>query len=177
MRGFASVAAAVLLAGTVHLVPVHAQSVTAGDLVVSKAWSRATPGGAKVAAGFLTIENKGSAPDKLVSASTPLADHAEIHEMKMANGVMSMREISGGLTIPAGQSVTLAPGGYHLMLMGPKQPFKQGEKVPLTLTFEKAGKVTVSLDVEGIAAKGPAGSGGMPGMKTDGHSDMPMKKM
>ena len=138
MRGFASVAAAVLLAGTVHLVPVHAQSVTAGDLVVSKAWSRATPGGAKVAAGFLTIENKGSAPDKLVSASTPLADHAEIHEMKMANGVMSMREISGGLTIPAGQSVTLAPGGYHLMLMGPKQPFKQGEKVPLTLTFGEA---------------------------------------
>jgi periplasmic copper chaperone A len=146
--------------------PVHAQEVKAGDLVITKAWSRATPGGAKIAGGYLTIENKGSAPDRLISGSGDFAAKVEIHEMAMNNGVMTMRALDKGLAIEPGKTVKLAPGGYHLMLMDLKQPLKQGDKVPVTLEFEKAGKVSLSLDVQGVGAQGPAGE-----MKHD-HSGM-----
>jgi periplasmic copper chaperone A len=146
--------------------PVHAQEVKAGDLVITQAWSRATPGGAKIAGGYLTIENKGSAPDRLISGSGDFAGKVEIHEMAMNNGVMTMRALDKGLAIEPGKTVKLAPGGYHLMLMDLKAPLKQGDKVPLTLEFEKAGKVTLSLDVQGVGAPAPAGQ-----MKHD-HSGM-----
>jgi periplasmic copper chaperone A len=137
--------------------PAHAQEVKAGDLVITQPWSRATPGGAKIAVGFLTIENKGAAPDRLISGSGDFAGKVEIHEMAMNNGVMTMRPLDKGLVIEPGKTVKLAPGGYHLMLMDLKQPFKQGDKVPVTLEFEKAGKVTMSLDVQGVGAQAPAG--------------------
>jgi len=137
----------------------HAQEIKAGDLVITQPWSRATPGGAKIAGGFLTIENKGTTPDRLVSGSGDFAGKVEIHEMAMNNGVMTMRPLDKGLAIEPGKTVKLAPGGYHLMLMDLKNPLKQGEKVPLELQFEKAGKVTVSLDVQGVGAQGPAGAG------------------
>ena len=137
----------------------HAQEIKAGDLVITQPWSRATPGGAKIAGGFLTIENKGTTPDRLVSGSGDVAGKVEIHEMAMNNGVMTMRPLDKGLAIEPGKTVKLAPGGYHLMLMDLKNPLKQGEKVPLELQFEKAGKVTVSLDVQGVGAQGPAGAG------------------
>ena len=146
--------------------PAHAQEVKAAVLVITQAWSRATPGGAKVAGGFLTIENKGTAPDRLVSASADIVGKVEIHEMAMNKGVMTMRPLDKGLVIEPGKTVKLAPGGYHLMLMDLKQPLKQGDKVPLTLEFEKAGKVALSLDVQGVGAQAPAG-----GMKHD-HSGM-----
>jgi copper(I)-binding protein len=136
--------------------PVHAQEVKAGDLVITQAWSRATPSGAKIAGGYLTIDNKGSTPDKLVGGSGDNFGKVEIHEMTMKNGVMTMRPLDKGLPIEAGKTVKLAPGSYHLMLMDLKQPFKQGDKVPVTLEFEKAGKVTLSLDVQGVGAQGPA---------------------
>jgi copper(I)-binding protein len=150
-------------------VTARAEDVKAGDLVISQAWSRATPGGAKTGGGFLTIENKGSAPDKLVSASADVADKVEVHEMAMNDGVMKMRPVEGGLTIEPGKTVKLAPGGYHLMMMNLKSPLKQGEKLPITLQFEKAGKVTVSLDVQGVGAKGPEGAGGMEMNKMGDH--------
>jgi copper(I)-binding protein len=81
--------------------------------------------------------------------------------MTMSDGVMKMRPVEGGLAIEPGKTVKLAPGGYHLMMMDLKNPLKQGEKLPITLQFEKAGKVAVTLDVEGVGAKGPAGAGGM----------------
>jgi periplasmic copper chaperone A len=137
----------------------HAQEIKAGDLVITQPWSRATPGGAKIAGGFLTIENKGAAPDRLIGGSGDFAGKVEIHEMAMNNGVMTMRPLDKGLAIEPGKTVKLAPGGYHLMLMDLKNPLKQGEKVPLELQFEKAGKVTVSLDVQGVGAQGPAGAG------------------
>ncbi|NOJ42632.1 copper chaperone PCu(A)C [Bradyrhizobium australiense] len=137
--------------------PAHAQEVKAGDLVITQAWSRATPSGAKIAGGYLTVENKGSAPDKLVGGSGENIGKVEVHEMAMNNGVMTMRPLDKGLPIEPGKTVKLAPGGHHLMLMDLKQPFKQGDKVPVTLEFEKAGKVTLSLDVQGVGAKGPAG--------------------
>jgi copper(I)-binding protein len=137
--------------------PAHAQEVKAGDLVITQPWSRATPGGAKIAGGFLTIENKGAVPDRLVSGAGDIAGKVEIHEMAMSNGVMTMRPLDKGLVIEPGKTVKLAPGGYHLMLMDLKQPFKQGDKVPVTLEFEKAGKVALSLDVQGVGAQAPAG--------------------
>lgn len=140
----------------------RAEDVKAGDLVISQAWSRATPGGAKIGTGYFTIENKGSTADRLIAVSSEAAGKSEVHEMAMNNGVMKMRPVEKGLTIDPGKTVTLAPGGYHLMLMDLKAPLKQGDKVPLTLEFEKAGKVAVTLDVQGVGAKGPGGgeSGG-----------------
>jgi copper(I)-binding protein len=145
---------------------VHAQEVKAGDLVITQAWSRATPSGAKIAGGYLTVENKGSAADRLVGASGENIGKVEVHEMAMKNGVMTMRPLDKGLTIEPGKTVKLAPGGYHLMLMDLKQPFKQGDKVPLTLEFEKAGKISLSLDVQAVGAQAPGGA-----MKHD-HSGM-----
>ena len=154
--------------------PVRAEDVKAGDLVISQAWTRATPGGAKTGGGFLTIENKGSAADRLVSASADVAGKVEVHEMAVNDGVMKMRPIEGGLAIEPGKTVKLAPGGYHLMMMNLKNPLKQGEKLPVTLQFEKAGKVTVTLDVEGVGAKGPEGAGGMEMNKMGGQKGMKM---
>ncbi|MDI1266649.1 MAG: copper chaperone PCu(A)C [bacterium] len=147
-----TVAAMLALAG-----PASAGDAKVGDVVITEAWSRATPGGAKIAGGYLTIENKGSAPDRLVRGSSDVAGKFEIHEMAMNNGVMTMRPLDKGLAIEPGKTVKLAPGGYHLMLMDLKSPLKQGDKVPLTLEFEKAGKVTVALDVQGVGAQAPAG--------------------
>jgi len=152
---FACCAMMLALAGA----PAQAGDATAADLVITQAWSRATPGGAKIAGGFLTIENKGTAPDRLVSGTSDIVGKVEIHEMAMNNGVMTMRPLDKGLAIEPGKTVKLAPGGYHLMLMDLKQPLKQGDKVPLTLEFEKAGKVALSLDVQGVGAQAPAASG------------------
>src|SRR4051794_6660962 len=151
LKFFASAALLVLLAA-----PAQAQEVKAGDLVITQPWSRATPGGAKIAGGFLTIENKGATPDRLIGGAGDVAGKVEIHEMAMNNGVMTMRPLDKGLVIEPGKTVKLAPGGFHLMLMDLKTPFKQGDKVPLTLQFEKAGKVALSLDVEGVGAQAPA---------------------
>lgn len=136
--------------------PAQAQEIKAGDLIITQPWSRATPAGAKVAGGYLTIENKGAAPDRLTSGSSDVAGKFEIHEMAMNNGVMTMRPLDKGLVIEPGKTVKLAPGGYHLMLMDLKSQLKQGDKVPLTLEFEKAGKVVLSLDVQGVGAQAPA---------------------
>ncbi len=143
--------------GALLAAPVRAEDVKAGDLVITQAWSRQTPSGAKVAGGYLTIENKGSSADRLVSGSGDIAGRVEIHEMAMDGSVMTMRPLDKGLVIDPGKTVKLAPGGNHLMLMDLKKPLKQGDKVPVTLQFEKAGKVNVLLDVQGVGAKGPGG--------------------
>ena len=152
-----SFACAAMLA-TLSATPARAGEVKAGDLVITQAWSRATPGGAKIAGGYLTIENKGAAPDRLVGGTADIAGKIEVHEMAMNNGVMTMRPLDKGLTIEPGKTVKLAPGGYHLMMMDLKGPLKQGDKVPVTLDFEKAGKVALSLDVQGVGAPAPAGA-------------------
>ncbi|RXG89668.1 copper chaperone PCu(A)C [Bradyrhizobium zhanjiangense] len=169
MTKLSRILALAALSAAMFAAPVRADDVKAGDLVISQAWSRATPGGAKVAGGYLTIENKGSAADRLVSVSADIAGKAEIHEMAMDNGVMKMRPLDKGLLIDPGKTVKLAPGGNHLMLQELKGPFKQGDRVPLTLQFEKAGKVAVSLDVQAVGAPAPGGAG------HSGHMDM--KKM
>jgi periplasmic copper chaperone A len=147
-----SAALAALLAA-----PLRAEDVKAGDLLITQAWSRATPSGAKVAGAYLTVENKGGAADRLVGGSGDVAGRVEIHEMAMDGGVMKMRPLDTGLVIDPGKTVKFAPGGYHFMLMDLKTQLKQGDKVPLTLQFEKAGKVNVSLDVQGVGAQAPGG--------------------
>jgi len=151
-------------------VPARAEEIRAGDLVITQAWSRATPGGAKIGGGYFTIENKGSAPDRLIGGSADVAGKVQVHEMAMNNGVMTMRPLDKGLTIEPGKTVRLAPGGYHLMLFDLKSPLKQGDQLPVTLEFERAGKVKLSLDVQGVGAQGPAGADGSGGQ-------MQMKKM
>jgi periplasmic copper chaperone A len=139
-----------LLAATVN-----AGEVTAGNLAIMQAWSRATPGGAQVAGGYLTIENKGSQPDRLLSASTNAAQKIEIHEMALDNGIMTMRPIDGGLFIEAGKTVKFEPGGRHLMLIGLAAPLAEGEQVSVSLAFERAGQVSVHFAVQGVGGRAP----------------------
>ena len=167
----------VALLAVLFAAPARAEEVKAGDLVITQAWSRATPGGAKVGGGYLTIENKGSTPDRLIGGSADVADKVQLHEMAMNDGVMTMRPLDKGLVIEPGKTVKLAPGGYHLMLLDLKSPLKQGDKLPVTLEFERAGKVSLSLDVQGIGAQGPGGAGSPGNMemkKTPDHSGMKM---
>ena len=163
MRTIVRTIASALFVAAVIVAPVRAQEVKAGDLVITQAWSRATPSGAKIGSGYLTIENKGAMPDRLVGVSADVAGKVEVHEMAMKDGVMTMRPLPAGLTIDPGKTVKLAPGGYHLMMFDLNSPLKQGDALPVTLEFEKAGKVNVSLDVQGIGAQAPAAAapGGM----------------
>jgi copper(I)-binding protein len=132
-----------------------AETYKVGALQIDQPWARATPASAPAGGGFLKITNTGTTPDRLVSASSPAAEMVQVHEMKMDGNVMRMREVEKGLEIPPGGSVTLAPGGYHLMMMGLKGPLKQGTDVPVTLVFEKAGKIDVQLSVAGLGATQP----------------------
>jgi len=133
---------------------VAAHDYSAGALKVGHPWSRPTPAGAPTAAGYLTITNSGPKADVLLGGSSSMASKVEVHQMTMAGGIMRMRPLPAGLLIPAHQSVTLGPGGYHLMLIGPKRPFKVGDHIPVTLRFQRAGAVNVEFDVQASAPDG-----------------------
>lgn len=106
------------------------------------------------AAVFLMIENSGADADRLIGGSTDVAEVVEIHEIVDNNGVMEMRPLTDGLEIPAGETVTLQPGGYHVMLIGLKQDLTAGSTYELTLTFEKAGDVKLQVPVQRVAPQG-----------------------
>jgi hypothetical protein len=144
-----------MLFAALQPVTARADDVKAGDLVISQPWSRATPAGAKVASGYLTIANKGTAPDRLLGGSSEAATKVDVHEMASNGGVMTMRALDDGLALAPGATVTLAPGGFHLMLSDVKKPLKQGDSLPITLKFEKAGDVAVTFNVMSVGAKGP----------------------
>ena len=127
----------------------------AHDIAVKQAWSRATPKGAKVAGGYLAIENRGIQPDRLLSASSSAAAKVEIHQMALQDGIMTMRPLDDGLTIPADATVALAPGGDHIMFVGLNAPFEEGQRVPVSLNFERAGKIDTTFEVGSVGAKGP----------------------
>ena len=144
----------------------HAGDYKAGSLDISDPWSRATPKGASVAAGYMTIKNTGSSPDRLIEGSSDVASRFELHEMKMEDGVAKMRPVKGGLEIKPGETIELKPGSFHVMFVGLKKPLSAGDHVKATLVFEKAGTVSVDYDVRAMGA----GSGGsMPGMNMPGH--------
>ena len=140
-------------------VAAHAEDIKLGDLTISNAWTRATPPRAIAGGGFITIANHGSEDDLLVAASTSVSDKAELHEMSVVDNVMKMRHMPGGVPIPAGETVELKPGGYHVMFLDLKEPLKQGDTLNVSLTFEKAGTVEVPFTIEKIGAKKP-GHGG-----------------
>jgi copper(I)-binding protein len=133
---------------------VAAQEYKAGPIRIDGPWMRATPTGAKVGGGYMKIRNTGKDADRLIGGSTSVAGKFEVHEMKMVDNVMKMRELPNGLEVKPGKTVELKPGSYHVMLMDLKQPLKQGDKVKGTLVFEKAGTVNVEYTVRGMGSKG-----------------------
>ena len=135
----------------------------AGTLAVERPWTRATPGGAAVAGGYATLTNTGTEPDRLLRITSPLAGRAEIHEVAMDGGVMTMRPLPQGLEIKPGETVALRPGGRHIMFMDLRAPFRQGERIPVTLEFARAGKIELEFRVESIGAREPTASAHDPG--------------
>jgi hypothetical protein len=133
----------------------HAVKAEPRSIAVENAWTRATPKGAQVAAGYLTIKNDGAEPDRLVSASAGFAGKVEMHRSSMVDGMMKMRPAAEGIEIPPGSTVTLGPGGYHLMFMELAGPLNAGDTVAGELVFERAAKMEVAFKVLGIGAQGP----------------------
>jgi periplasmic copper chaperone A len=151
-----------------------AETYTAGSIEIVNPWARATPKGATVGGGYMSITNKGTEADRLLGGSSPVAAKLEVHQMSMSNGVMTMRPVPGGLEIKPGQTVVLDPDSFHVMIMGLKQPLTQGEHVEATLDFAKAGKVEVEYVVGSVGARGPENAAAptmqkpaMPGMQMD----------
>ena len=132
----------------------HAETKV-GTLMLSDPFTRATLPNAPVAGGFVTIMNMGDTDDTLIAATSDIAGTTEIHTMEMDGDVMRMSELEDGLPIPAGETVTLAPGGFHLMFMQLNTPLVEGETVSVTLTFEAAGDVTLDLPIGAPNARAP----------------------
>lgn len=150
----------------VQLVPAHAQAADydVGAMHIAQPWARATPKGASSGAAYMTITNSGTAPDRLSCVASDASAQCQLHTMSMEAGVMKMRPVEGGLEIKPGETVTLKPGGLHLMLMELKHPLQQGNMVKATLKFEKAGTVDVEYPIAAIGAAAPgvpAGGGTM----------------
>ncbi|WMC10896.1 copper chaperone PCu(A)C [Oceanimonas pelagia] len=141
-----AVASLLLLGATGALAHEYEQ----GGLHIEHPWSRPVPPMAVNGSAYLVINNHGQAGDVLLGASTPLAERVEIHTHVMDGDMMKMRQLDN-LPVPAGEAVTLAPGGHHLMLMGLKQAPQLGERFPLTLQFEQAGEVQVEISVDARA--------------------------
>lgn len=146
---------AVIMTGVAF--PAMAQDYTAGTIAIDRPWARATVGTARPGGAYLAITNKGSTPDRLIGAESPVVTKIDLHRSMMEAGVMRMAA-AGTIDIPAGGTVKFAPGDYHLMLMGLKEPLTAGKPVPLVLVFEKAGRVAVEIKVEPLGG-GKAGSG------------------
>jgi copper(I)-binding protein len=131
--------------------------IRSGTIEVSDGWSRETSPGQNTGGGFFTVTNGSGVADRLLAAQSPAAEKVEVHRMTMDGGVMRMRAVADGVAIASGQRMTFGPGSYHLMMIGLKAPLKQGQSVPLTLKFQRAGEVAAVLKVQSVAAAGPNG--------------------
>lgn len=131
-----------------------------GALSIQHPWSRETAVGQKVGGGFMVINNAGKAEDRLVSASTPVAEEVQLHTMTMDGGVMRMRQVEGGIVVPAQGKLELKPGSFHVMFMGLKRPLAEGERFPVTLRFQKAGAIKVDFAVQPVGSTGPMEAAG-----------------
>jgi copper(I)-binding protein len=161
---------ALLVAAGLALAPALAANYDIGPIHIGDPWARATPKGASSGAGYMTLTNNGSTPDRVSCVSSDVSAECQIHSMTMENGVMKMRPVEGGLEIKPGETVTLKPSSFHVMLVNLKQPLEQGKAAKVTLKFEKAGTVDVDLPIVAIGAPAPgATSGG--GMMMD-HGGM-----
>src|SRR5690606_39859728 len=132
----------------------HAQEhYTVGDIHLFDAYARPTVSHQPTAGAYVGIENMGKQADRLISAESPAAKRVEIHTMSMDNHVMKMKEV-GTIDLKPGETITMKPGdGFHLMLIGLTQRLKAGDKLPMTLVFEKAGKVEVTFDIDSKQGK------------------------
>lgn len=160
----------VLVAALVAAAPPVFAQATAPSITVEQPYARATPAGAATGAVYMTLTNKAQTADRLTAASSNVAAKVQVHEMAVTNGVMQMRELKDGLPVPAGGSVVLKPGSYHVMLIGLKKPLTAGETFPLTLIFEKAGNISVTVPVQAMDAANGNKGGGMGGMSGTGGS-------
>src|SRR5471032_2566531 len=151
-----SLLSVMLMTASLAATPSLAHDYKIGSIEIVQPWSRATPSTAPSASGFLTLTNKGNAPDRLIDIETSAAKQAEIHEMKMDGAVMRMRELENGVVLQPGQTIELKPGGYHVMFMGLKAPFVKDQKVPATLVFEKAGRIDIEFQVDALGATQPS---------------------
>lgn len=135
-----------------------------GGIMVEQPWARASAGPAKAGAAYMTLANMGDKTDRLIDVKSDLASRTEIHTHLMEGGVMKMTRVDG-IDVELGTPTTLQPGGLHIMFMGLKKPFVKGEKLPLTLVFEKAGAIQIEFIVQDVGAKTPEHDMNMPGMK------------
>ena len=124
-------------------------------VVATDAWSRATPPGAPVAGGYVSLQNQSSLPDRLIAVESSASAQVEIHEMNMDDGVMKMRRLDEGLALPPGKKVVLGPGSIHLMFIAPHAPFEVGKPVTATLIFEHAPRLDVRFEVRSMGASEP----------------------
>lgn len=131
-----------------------AASALASDITATDAWARARIPDARAGGAYVTLTNTGAAPDALIAAASPVADVVEIHTHRHVDGVMRMEQVEE-IPLPAGETVTLQPGGLHIMLIGLREPLAEGKHFPVTLTFRTAPAVTVDVTVMGIASQGP----------------------
>lgn len=159
-----SIIAALLIVG--WAAPTLAQTAGAAPITIENAWARATPGTITTGGAYMTLVDHGTSADRLVGVATPVAGKAELHVMSEDNGIMKMRPVDA-IAVEPGKPTELKPGGYHVMLIDLKQPLKEGDSFPMTLTFEKAGTIQVTVKVEKPGARGPmpSTSPAMPGMK------------
>ncbi|MEI6560148.1 MAG: copper chaperone PCu(A)C [Rhodospirillaceae bacterium] len=162
------------LAALTLALPALAHGFKAGPIEIEHPWARATAEGAANGAAFLVLTNGGKTADRLVGTSSPAAAKVQLHAHIDDNGVMRMREVNA-IDLAPDATVKLAPGGLHVMLLGLTEPLKKGKAFPLTLTFEKAGAVTVEVSVQGAGDLKPGHEHG-PGQsqsqnQNDGHDD------
>lgn len=153
--------------------PAAAADYQLGALKVTQPWARATPKGAASGAAYMTVTNTGTKAMRLRCVSSDAAAKCEIHEMSMDGGVMRMRPVEGGLEVKPNQTVTLKPGGFHMMLTGLKAPLQQGKMLEATLQADGGASARVEFPIEGVGAPGPGGSGDEP-MKMQGPGMAPM---
>lgn len=170
----ATVTAALALAGLLSVNSAGAEQVKHGDLMIDSPWARASIGQAKAGAAYVTLYNHGSEADRLVAAESDIAKRTEIHTMEMVEGVMKMRPLKA-IEVAPGEPSILQPGGMHIMFMGLKAPLVEQETFPVTLTFEKAGKIEIEVSIQSATAleaddrssrEGHSGQGGH-----SGHGD------
>lgn len=172
MRSF-FFAAPILVAALMRSILVHGASAhdyTVAGLGITHPWARATAPSQPTGGVFMTIENIGDHADRLIGASSPIAESADIHNTVNDNGVMRMRHVDT-IEVPVAGSAELAPGGYHIMLIGLTEPLKKGSRVPVTLQFENAGMVEIEVAIESAGAAAPA-TANAPAVH-DGHGAAP----
>jgi copper(I)-binding protein len=157
---------AMLVASLAVTASAAAHDYAIGALHIGHPYARATVPGQPSGAAYMTIKNNGKEDDKLLHITSPVAQNAQVHTMSMEGNMMKMREVPV-LDLPPAARIAMQPGnGYHIMLLGLKRPLKAGEKIPLTLTFEKAGKIEVSAPVESLQSS-DASENKMPAMHTN----------